>query len=563
MERICRVSGRPFEIPDQDLAFLERLAPVVGGRRFALPPPALSPTERKRLRLAFRNERNLYRRVCDFSGKTIVSAYSPDKPIRVYSKDAWWSDQWDGRSFGRDFDFSRPFFEQFAELKREAPHLALITSRDADEYNCPYVNFSGNSRNCHMTFDSDFNEDSCYSNVLKHSKNCLDCSYVHSSELCYECIDCSRCYRLLFSQDCTNCSESAWLRSCIGCSNCLLCTNLVQKQYYIENRPCTKAEYQRRLKEFNLGSFSAQEELCRRFDRFQLEYPKRYCRMYMAENCSGDYILNARNCHDSFNIAECEDAYYGDALYGAKDCMDVSSFGEKIERVYNSSTIGINCFNIHMCEVVVENCSDMIYCDNCRQSRNCLGCCSLWRREYCVLNKQYRREEYEALSIRIIEHMQRSGEWGEFFPPALSPFGYNETMAGEYYPLSREEALALGANWSDYEPPAPDVMVMAAEDLPDGIEGAGDEILGAAVRCAASGKPFRLLKPELQFYRRVNAALPRRHPDERYRARMRRRNPQRLWRRACAKSGRPILTSYAPDRPEIVYCEEAFQEALI
>jgi hypothetical protein len=36
--------------------------------------------------------------------------------------------------------------------------------------------------------------------------------------------------------------------------------------------------------------------------------------------------------------------------------------------------------------------------------------------------------------------MQSTSERGEFFHPSLSPFGYNETLAQEYMPLSQEEA---------------------------------------------------------------------------------------------------------------------------
>ena len=37
------------------------------------------------------------------------------------------------------------------------------------------------------------------------------------------------------------------------------------------------------------------------------------------------------------------------------------------------------------------------------------------------------------------------GEWGEFFPASLSPFGYNETVANEYYPLSRDSVIPANA----------------------------------------------------------------------------------------------------------------------
>jgi hypothetical protein len=53
----------------------------------------------------------------------------------------------------------------------------------------------------------------------------------------------------------------------------------------------------------------------------------------------------------------------------------------------------------------------------------------------------------------------------------MSPFGYNETIANEYYPLTKSEALSSKFNWSDYEAPFPKVeKIIPAEKLPDTIE---------------------------------------------------------------------------------------------
>lgn len=73
---------------------------------------------------------------------------------------------------------------------------------------------------------------------------------------------------------------------------------------------------------------------------------------------------------------------------------------------------------------------------------------------------------------QIIEQMMTDGEWGEFFPALMSPFGYNETVANEYYPLSKSEATKDGIfNWSDYEAPFPTVdKIIPANKLPDTIE---------------------------------------------------------------------------------------------
>ncbi len=42
-------------------------------------------------------------------------------------------------------------------------------------------------------------------------------------------------------------------------------------------------------------------------------------------------------------------------------------------------------------------------------------------------------------------------KYGEFYPPELSPWSYNETLAQEYFPLTKEEAISLGYRWKDVE----------------------------------------------------------------------------------------------------------------
>ena len=48
--------------------------------------------------------------------------------------------------------------------------------------------------------------------------------------------------------------------------------------------------------------------------------------------------------------------------------------------------------------------------------------------------------------------MKKTGEWGEFFPSSLSPFGYNETVANDFFPLSKEEATKQGFKWKEKDP---------------------------------------------------------------------------------------------------------------
>ena len=222
----------------------------------------------------------------------------------------------------------------------------------------------------------------------------------------------------------------------------------------------------------------------------------------------------------------------------------------------------------------------MLYSDNClNNSRNCFGCIGLKNNdEYCILNKQYTKEEYETLVPKIIEHMMKTGEWGEFFPSSMSPFGYNETVAMEYYPISPpltppyqgggEEVPPLtrgrlggGFNWSTYESPPPKVdKVIPADKLPSNIEDIPDDILNWAIECEVTKKPFRIIQQELGFYRKHHLPIPRRHPDQRHLDRMQLRNPRKLYERTCDKCHKQIQTTYAPERPEIVYCETCYNK---
>lgn len=110
--KTCVNCKKDFTIEAEDFGFYEKIK---------VPPPTLCPECRQQRRYAWRNERNLYRRNCDLCQKSMVTIYSPNKPFKVYCTECWWGDGWDPASYGRDFDFNRPFFEQFGELQHEVP----------------------------------------------------------------------------------------------------------------------------------------------------------------------------------------------------------------------------------------------------------------------------------------------------------------------------------------------------------------------------------------------------------------------------------------------------------
>ncbi|HRI36444.1 MAG TPA: hypothetical protein PK765_05260 [bacterium] len=187
----------------------------------------------------------------------------------------------------------------------------------------------------------------------------------------------------------------------------------------------------------------------------------------------------------------------------------------------------------------------------------------LKNQSYCIFNKSYSREEYDRLCAKIVGHMRETGEWGEFFPSEYSPFGYNESSASEYFPLSSDEARSRGLPWSDYEAPEPKMArILVGDNIPLDARLSPPDILDCAIRCEVSGRLFRLVAMELDYYRRFALPIPRRHPDVRHRDRVARCNPRKLWDRPCSACGMVVATSYSSDRPELILCSECYRKEI-
>ena len=134
----CKHCQQSFDITDEDSAFYDKVSPTFGGKKFSIPAPTLCPDCSQQRRLNFRNERKLYHRKCDITGQTIISMFSPDKPYKVYATKERFSDKRDAIEYGREFDFNKSFFQQFDELLKSVPQIALL---QVGSENCDYNNF--------------------------------------------------------------------------------------------------------------------------------------------------------------------------------------------------------------------------------------------------------------------------------------------------------------------------------------------------------------------------------------------------------------------------------------
>ncbi|MFH1444132.1 MAG: hypothetical protein ABIG34_01940 [Candidatus Peregrinibacteria bacterium] len=554
MQKTCANSWcqQPFEVTDDDLKFYDKISPVFSRKKFPIPSPTLCPNCRQQRRYTIRNERHLSRRTCDLCKEEIISMYSIDKPFPVYCPTCWWSDKWHGTTYAQEVDFTRPFFEQFAELQSRVPRIGLYI---VNSENCHYCNFVGDCKSCYLVFGPVYSQDCLYGSAY-YSKDCVDNLVTRECELCYECTDCRKLYSCLFCQDCYHSNNLLLCYDMQGCSECIACAGLRNKKYHIGNKPYTKEEYEAVKQAIDLCDARRMHELAEQLETVKQTTPHHFMPNGNVQNVSGTHLYNSRNTFHSFFVDRCEDCSYCMQVVDLKDCHD-NNYTEENELcyeylgMYGAKNTFFSTFSRHTYGVY---CSE--YCIN---AKYLFGCGGIRDREYCILNKQYTKEKYEKLVPQIIEHMQKSGEWGEFFPVTMSPFAYNETVAQEYFPLTKKEVKEHGWKWHEKKDEVQQVSkVIPAEKLPSSIDEIPDDILNWAIKCEMTKRPFRITKQELAFYRKMKLPIPHLHPDERHKRRMSLRNPRNLWKRPCMKCGKDMETTYPPERPEIVYCESCY-----
>ncbi len=569
-KRSCQNCKGEFVIEPNDFGFYEKIN---------VPPPTFCPECRRIRRWAWRNNMSLYNHKCELCDKSVVSIYSPNSPIKIYCNKCWWSDKWDAKSYGTGYDFSKTFFSQFKELINKVPHMAVVNDDGIASLNCEYTHDWWFSKNCYMTFSGWHTENVMYSYFILSGKDIMDCVNLFTkSEFMYECLRCSTSYRLKYAQYSKSCVDSIFIFDCTNCSNCLMCVGLRSKKYYFKNKKYTKEEYEKILEGYKLDTFSGVEKAKKEFTTFSLNIPRRYVMTLQIVNSTGDNLSTSKNSKFAFIGKNLENCRYIDHCADDKDSFDLTTTGE-VSECYEC-VVGdhsqLNLFGLFSVKS-----QDIRYCQHCHNCKHCFGCVGLRNANYCIFNKQYTKEEYEELVPKIIEQMNNMPyvdkvgnqyKYGEFYPIELSPFGYNETYAPELEPLSKEEALERGYNWQDNIQKTKNKETILPADIPDSINDISDSILNEILKCIECERNYKIIPNELIFYQKMKIPIPRKCFYCRYIDRIKKRNPLKLWHRKCMcnKTNHPdhldircpseFETSYAPERPEIIYCEKCYQK---
>lgn len=555
-----RKAGTPvserFYVRPEDIAFYKEMG---------VPLPTVSPLERARRRMAFAPGYKFFKVLSAMTGKSIISVYPATTQFKIYEHELWFSDGWDPFSFGRQYDTKRSFFDAFRELQRDVPRPNLII--DSTSINSEYTNNAKNLKNCYTTFDGIGGENLYYTEYSPMSNDSVDCWSLLGSEQCYKSWG-EKLYDCIYCQLCASVMESAFLFDCKNCEHCFMSSNLRNKKYYFYNTQLTKEEYGTRMKEIDLGDYAAYKDYLAHYEEMMKAAVHKNTLNERVINVVGDWTVNSRDCFEVKFLTGCERVAYAQCLFAYRDSYDVV-FGTEGERSYEcvGASVAGNTFGIKFSSGITDS-QNLEYCDSCRDCHDCFGCIGLSHKAFCIFNVQYEEGDYWKKIDEIKTSMLAMGEYGEFFPPDLSPFPYNASLTTAYRGYDDlEEASRYGYRVEKIPEqgsgvPFPGAIMSGA--LPNHIRDTGDDIVEKTIYDETHGKSFRVTAYELEFYRRHNIPLPRIYPI----GRMNQWRDDldlrlRFFERTCDRCGKSMMSAYAPERPEkSIYCEECYDETI-
>jgi phage pi2 protein 07 len=545
--KTCQNCKNNFTIEPDEFAFYEKVGIL---------PATQCLSCRTKHHLSFWLFGKFRKGVSDLSGDSIITILPEKNRYPIYSLKEWHSDNWNAMDYGQEYDNSKSLFEQLKNLQEKIPRPHQTGSNNTD---CDWSDDAWNCKNCYLSRSMDTCEDLFYAYHNRYVKNSIDPYVCFNSDRLYECFYCFNSYKIFYSRDSRDCLDSYFLFDCRNCTNCFMCWNLRSKSYCIENMQYTKQEYQEKIKSFNLGSYASITSFKNNFKeivRSRVVHRENF--NFKAYNSTGNYLSSTTNCINCFNADNSQDSFNCVSAVENKSLIDCSG-----------------CFKAELC----GNCSCCVegydlrysswsssryseYLDICIECEYCFACVGLKKKKNCILNKQYTKEEYNALKNKIVSDMKMRDEYGKFLPYSMSLGPYNLSTGFLYFPDTKEEhILSLGGYWENLKENHVDGI--ETKDLPDNIQDVEENITKQSLICPETGWRFNIAPNELLFYKQNNIPLPRQHFDVRIKSYINKFIILEQYPYSCVYCSKNIMTHYPPEWGyQKIACIECYQNNL-
>ena len=545
----CEHCGKEFTLTEGELSMYEKVG---------IELPKICFFCRVKQHLSFWYFGKFRKGKSDLSGQSLITVLPEKTRYPIYTLNEWHSDKWDAMTYGQDYDPNKRFFIQLQELQEKVPHPHQGGSKNTG---CDWCDDVWNSKNCYLSKSMADCEDLFYAYRDIGVRNSIDATVCFKCEKCYDCAECHNSYKLFYSKHSHDCVDSYFLFDCRNCQNCFMCWNLRNKSFCIENVQYERAEYLEKLKSFKLDSYQSIQDHKKRFNEItQKDVVHRENFNLKIYNSEGNYLLNDKNCHNCNTYSDSEDCF--NSIRGGFNKSSIDTAGcLHTELLGNCSSCqgpdGTGAYALKYCNWSASRYSE--YLDQCVDCEYCFGCVGLKKKKYCILNKQYAKEEYDELKERIVADMKARGEYGKFLPYSMSPGPFNFSTAIFYFEDKKEDILKLGGYWEDVD--ESHIEGMPTSELPDSINNVTEDICKQALICPKTGWRFNIAQNELIFYKENNIPLPRYHFDVRTKERMKYLSVLKTYPYNCFYCQKNINAYYPPEWGyEKIACEECYKQ---
>lgn len=300
-------------------------------------------------------------------------------------------------------------------------------------FDCPNSEFSdtnSKSQNLYLTRCSTKCSNVLNSLVIKDTENIFHCVKVQGWEgsiYCSTSVD--NGFNIFYSRCIDNCSNIWFCTSLISCQECLFCSELENKSYCIWNKQYEKEDY-----------FEEKKRLLSQKQNFYpwfLELNGDPFKNISSENIEkciwATSVKNARNGIILWNPIGTENMYDVVMSWTTADYYGVSDSWALSQQIY--------------CSCSIVNSSSIFYSFFLESCSFCLWCIGLKNQTFCILNKQYSKQEWYKEVDKIFTQMEQENILWEFFPGSMNPFYFNDTLASILWDFDKKEVEGKWYLW--------------------------------------------------------------------------------------------------------------------
>ena len=352
-----------------------------------------------------------------------ISRYPDTERIENLSVNFWE----DAPEKSLPIDEGTSFLDQFKNLHKIVP-LQPMYHIGNDSENCDFADVIMGGKNVYLsttimdTVENVAYSAFCYPRATDVYNSFLACQW---STNIYMSGRVTNSHNIFYSRYISDSANIWFSTNLIGCSECIGCHDLQNQKYCIGNTALEKSIYEIEKKKI------LQDK--KKFMDFYLHITTRPMVNIASENVTGNAIIKSHNIENGGwinNMHDCRNIWIGeggiDGSYHIYDSIDIG--GRKTEDVYWWVGIGAGSTKI-FCSSQITDCFSIYYSYFLDHCSYCIGCIGLMNKSYCILNKQYTKEEWEILAEKIFASMESDGTLGEFFPASMNPFYFNDTLA--------------------------------------------------------------------------------------------------------------------------------------